>query len=142
MAMNGEDGASNVKTMNYMETTLEGYESASQEWCLSLGIDKAHTLILRASFEGAIFPTQFRGERDPPHRPERLRTVVGTPGDRDRSSSSAAVLGVATKGEWRSYHLCSIVLGPPSLSRLSYKPARVSAADKTAIADDLHPTYL
>lgn len=71
-------------------------------------------MLLRASFEGDNLPTQFRGHRAPPHKPERLRTVVGIAGERDRSSSSAVALAVATKGECRSNHLCSVGLDSPS----------------------------
>jgi hypothetical protein len=46
--------------------------------------------------------TQFRGQRVPPQRPERLRTVVGMDGERARNSFSESVRGVGMMGEWRS----------------------------------------
>jgi hypothetical protein len=46
---------------------------------MAVSIDEniSHTLFLRTSFVGATLPTQFLIDRFPPHRPQRLRTVVG-----------------------------------------------------------------
>jgi hypothetical protein len=71
-----------------------------------------HTFALSASLDGATLSTQFLGDRVPPQRPERLRTVVGNEGDNARNSSSASALGVDMKGECRSYQIGAGVEGP------------------------------
>ena len=70
-------------------------------------MDVNRTLFFSASFVGATFPTNFLIERELPHRPARLRTVVGNSGERESSSASAAPRKLdAAIGECRLYHLC------------------------------------
>ena len=73
--------------------------------------DVNRTLFFNASFVGATFPTNFLIEREPPHRPARLRTVVGNSGERESSSASAAPRKLdAAIGEcrsWQSTGVCS-----------------------------------
>ena len=66
-------------------------------------MDVNRTLFFNASFVGATFPTNFLMERELPHRPAKLRTVVENSGETESSSASAAPrkLNVAI-GECRS----------------------------------------
>ena len=51
------------------------------------------TFFARASFVPATFPTQFLIVLDPPHKPARFNTVVGTLGDKSSNSCSAIARG-------------------------------------------------
>lgn len=53
------------------------------------GCEGGRTLFLTASLVGSTFPIQCFIDLSPPHRPQRLITVVGDEGDRDNSSASA-----------------------------------------------------
>ena len=53
-------------------------------------MDVNRTLLFNASFVGATFPTNFLIERELPQRPAKLRTVVGSSGERESSSTFAA----------------------------------------------------
>lgn len=72
------------------------------------------------SLDVATRSMNFFGLRSPPHRPQRLSTVVGVVGESARSSLSALARGlVVSNGECRSVHTRSrsvgrsLSVGPP-----------------------------
>ena len=103
----GEDGAGEVMSVDEVEAALCGMIGRVErggKWVLI-------TFDARMSLVDATDLTQLCGQRVPPQRPERLRTVVGTAGARERNSCSESERSVGVNGEWRSRKGVSALAG-------------------------------